>query len=147
MTGTFLHRNPHIGSKIYSSPHLALPSGNADPYPEIIIKIMKKMKPGSDIFEKHPEIIDHMVLVMKSHNQVAMTPHTLEKYNRDSGIAVRDRLYFLFGSNLQDKRSSVIELLDEGQYSYKIFDVAGNGLNIEKPEMVNKEIVTYLNGK
>ena len=112
-----------------------------------IIKIMKKMKPGSDLFEKHPEVIDHMVLVMKSHNQVAMTPHTLEKYNRDSGIAVRDKLYFLFGSNLQDKRNSVIELLNEGQYSYKIFDGAGHGLNMEKPEMVNKEIVTYLNGQ
>jgi len=68
----------------------------------------------------------------------------LVKYNRDNGIAVRDKLYFLFGSNLRDKRNSVIKLLDEGQYHYKISDGAGHGLNMEKPEMVNKEIVTYL---
>lgn len=39
------------------------------------------------------------------------------------------------------------ESFNEGQYSYKIFDGAGHGLNMEKPEMVNKEIVTYLNGQ
>lgn len=114
------------------------------PTRENIIKIMKKMKPGSELFEKHPEIIDHMLLVMKNHRQVSMTPHSLEKYNKDLGIAVRDKLYFMFGGNLQDKRNSVIELLDEGQYLYKVFAGAGHGLNMEKPEMVNKEIVTYL---
>jgi len=70
------------------------------PTRENMIKIMMKMKPGSDLFEKHPEIVDHMILVMKNHYQPAMFPHRLEKYDREMGMAARDRIYFLLGSKM-----------------------------------------------
>lgn len=109
-----------------------------------LVKIIKKMKPGSDLFDKHPEIIKHMVLVMKNHNQAAMFPHRLEKYNIDQGLAVRDKLYFLFGGNMQAARDEYMEMLNEGQFRYKIIEGAGHGVNHEKPEQTHNEILSFL---
>lgn len=109
-----------------------------------IIKIMKKMKPNSDLFEKHPEVVEHMVLVMGSHNQSSMFPHRLEKYDKQTGMTIREKVYFLFGGNMKSARVELIKIMDEGQFQYQVFEGAGHGLNHEKPEAFNQEIIRFL---
>lgn len=109
-----------------------------------IIKIMKKMKPNSELFEKHPEIVDHMVLVMMHHNQSAMFPHKLEKYEKEQGKAIRDRICFLYGGNLGSYRDELISLMNEHQLIYQIIEGVGHGLNLEKPGVANQEIINFL---
>lgn len=109
-----------------------------------IIKIMKKMKPSSDLFEKHPEVIDHMVLVMGSHNQSAMFPHKLEKYDRELGKTINNKVYFLFGGNLGSARDELMKIMKDGQFKYKIIEGVGHGLNHERPDIANAEIIHFL---
>jgi pimeloyl-ACP methyl ester carboxylesterase len=120
-------------------------------FPEVLvptrknmIKIMKKMKPNSDLFEKNPEVVEHMVLVMGSHNQSAMFPHKLEKYDKERGMAIHDRVCFLFGGNMKSRREELMKIMDEDQFSYKILEGVGHGLNHEKPELANQEIIRFL---
>lgn len=109
-----------------------------------IIKIMKKMKPNSDLFDKHPEVVEHMVLVTGSHNQSAMFPHKLEKYDKQMGMTIRDKVYFLFGGNMRSAREELMKIMNDEQFKYKIIEGVGHGLNHEKPEAANQEIIRFL---
>lgn len=124
-------------------------------FPEVLIptrsnmiKILQKLcSPDSDFVERYPEIADHLILLMKSHNQRAMFAHTVEKYNRDKGIAVNDKLYFLIGGHMLKKRKEVIDVLNEGAYKYKIIQNAGHAINHEQPEIINNEIINFICGR
>jgi pimeloyl-ACP methyl ester carboxylesterase len=37
-----------------------------------------------------------------------------------------------------------IEVLIDGGFKYKVIDGAGHGINHEKPEIVNKEIINFI---
>jgi len=68
-------------------------------FPEILMPAQKNMKaimkklisPNSELLEKYPLIIDHLVLLMK-----AMFIHTIDGYNKDEGITIKDKLYFYY---------------------------------------------------
>lgn len=110
-----------------------------------MLKILTKLcSPDSGFIERYPEIAEHLILLMKSHNRKAMFVHTIEKYNRDKGIAVKDKLYFLIGGHMVKKRNEVIKALNEGAYKYKIIQNAGHALNHEQPEITNNEIIDFL---
>lgn len=121
-------------------------------FPEIFVptrnnmtKILIKMStPYSDIYDKHPEIVDHMIMVMKAHNQKAMFIHKLEKYSKQEGMAVKEKLLFLLGGYRTDSNSSYIEMLKDGGYNYKIIKNAGHGINHDQPEEINREIQEFL---
>lgn len=123
-------------------------------FPEILIptksnmrKILSKLcSPESRFLERYPEIADHLILLMHSHNRRAMFVHTIEKYNKDEGAAVKDKLYFLIGGHMEKKRKAVIEVLRNGAYQYKIIPKAGHALNHEQPEKANSEIIDFLLG-
>jgi pimeloyl-ACP methyl ester carboxylesterase len=85
-----------------------------------------------------------MVLVMSSHNQSAMFPHKLEKYDPKAGMAIRGKVYFLFGGNMRSARVELMKIMDDGQFEYKIIEGVGHGLNHEKPEAANQEIIRFL---
>ncbi len=84
------------------------------------------------------------MLLMKSHNQQAMFIHKLEKYNKDKGVAIRDKLYFLIGEHRIDQKKDFIEILEEGMFRYKVIADAGHGINHEQPETINNEITRFL---
>ncbi len=73
-------------------------------FPEILMPAQKNMKaimkklisPNSELLEKYPLIIDHLVLLMKQHNRKAMFIHTIDGYNKDEGITIKDKLYFYY---------------------------------------------------
>ncbi len=112
-----------------------------------MLKVLAKLcSPNSGFIKRYPEIAEHLILLMKSHNRKSMFVHTLEKYNRDKGIAVKDKLYFLIGEHMVNERSEAIKVLNEGAYKYKIIKNAGHALNHEQPEITNKEIIAFLLG-
>jgi pimeloyl-ACP methyl ester carboxylesterase len=121
-------------------------------FPEILVpndnnlkKIMKKLtSPDSDFIEKHPEIIAHMVMVMKNHNQQAMFVHKLEKYNKEAAVPVKDKLYFLLGEYKIADKKDFIAILEDGGFKYNVIRGAGHGINHEQPVFVNQEVINFL---
>ncbi|QUI22791.1 alpha/beta hydrolase [Vallitalea pronyensis] len=112
-----------------------------------MIAILKKLSsPESNFINNCPEVVDHMIMVMKRHNQKAMFVHTIEKYHKEKGMAVRDKLYFLMGHYKLDRKREFVKALDDGQFKYKVIKGAGHGINHEQPERVNAEIIQYLLG-
>jgi len=121
-------------------------------FPEIVVptdrnllKVLRKMSaPGSDLFERHPLIAEHLILLMKSHNRQAMFAHKLEKYDPIKGAAVKDKLFFMLGEHKLNLNKEMLEILNEGAFSHKIISRAGHGINQEQPGVVNREIIRFL---
>lgn len=121
-------------------------------FPEILIptkhnmlKILKKMSsPNTDIFNKYPILAEHLILLMKSHNQQAMFVHKLEKYDKQKGIAVKDKLYFLIAEHNIDHKKDFVHILNDGGFHYKVIPNAGHGINHEQPDLINKEIIQFI---
>jgi Predicted hydrolases or acyltransferases (alpha/beta hydrolase superfamily) len=120
-------------------PHILIPTDRN------LLKIIKKLSsPNSTIFNEHPLLAEHLVLLMKSHNQQAMFAHKIEGYDRAKGVAVRDKLYFLMGEHQMNLRGDLMRILDDGGFRYKIIPDAGHGINHERPGIINEEIVQFL---
>ncbi|NQX48201.1 alpha/beta hydrolase [Paenibacillus tritici] len=124
-------------------------------FPEILVpthsnllKVARKLSsPASGFFDKHPEVGEHLVLLMKNHNQQAMFPHKLQPYDKEKAIAVRDKLYFLLGDYKLRHKKEFLGILEDGGFRYSVIPDAGHGLNHEQPERVNRELIDYLKGR
>ncbi|MGI2296981.1 alpha/beta fold hydrolase [Paenibacillus sp. GXUN7292] len=123
-------------------------------FPEILVptyrnlsKVLRKLSsPHTDLFAKYPIIEEHLITLMKSHNQQAMFAHKIEKYDRSRGIAVREKLYFLIAEHHLNRKNDLIHTLDDGRYYYKVIANAGHGINHEQPEIINDEIIQFVLG-
>lgn len=121
-------------------------------FPEILIptdrnllKVLKKLSaPNSPLFDNHPELAAHLILLMRTHNQQAMFAHKLEKYNKDEAVAVKDKLYFLVGEHSLKQSKQFIAILEDGNFHYQVIPHAGHGINHEQPDIVNNEIISFL---
>ncbi|OMF23509.1 alpha/beta hydrolase [Paenibacillus sp. FSL H8-0548] len=121
-------------------------------FPEILLptnrnllKILKKLSsPVSKIFDEYPLLAEHLVHLMKNHNQQAMFVHKTVKYDESIGSAVKNKLYFLIGDHRIDIGKHFIEILDKGGFSYKVVPNAGHGINLEQPEIINNELIRFL---
>ncbi|WP_235941288.1 alpha/beta fold hydrolase [Paenibacillus puerhi] len=121
-------------------------------FPEILIptqhnmlKILKKMSsPNTDIFDKYPLLAEHLILLMKHHNQQAMFVHTLEKYDKQKGAAIKDKLYFLIAEHHIDHKKDFVRILNDGGFHYKVIPHAGHGINHEQPNLINREIIHFI---
>jgi pimeloyl-ACP methyl ester carboxylesterase len=125
-------------------------------FPEILIPTKKNMikamsklvSPDSNIYAKHPEVIDHIIMVEKVHNKSAMFPHKLEKYDKEMALKVKDKLYFILGDYMVESsksRQEYVELLNEVGFKYDVIKNAGHAVNHEQPEIVNEKIIAFLN--
>lgn len=111
-------------------------------------KVFRKMtSPYATIYDERPDIVDHVILLMKSHNQMAMTAHKLNEYIEEEGIAQKDKLLFLAG----DKKGvnmpidhTTKEFMDKAGYHYVVVENAAHGLNQEQAETVNKLIIDWI---
>lgn len=113
-----------------------------------LIKAMCKLaSPKSNIYQKHPEVIEFMIDVVKEHNKKAMFGHKLEKYNKEKAIKIREKLYFLYGDHMvatSKSRKESVEILNNGGFEYEIINDAGHAANHEQPEIVNRKIIDFL---
>lgn len=123
-------------------------------FPEIIVptrnnmyKILRKLSsPKSYVFDKHPELADHLILLMKYHNQQAMFVHKLQKYDQERAISMKEKFYFLIGEYKLKQKKDFIRTLEDGGFRYRIIADAGHGINHEQPEVLNHEIISFLSG-
>lgn len=121
-------------------------------FPEILFptdnnmkRILKKLcSPNTEVYEKHREITDCLVLLTKNHNRNAMFVHKIEKYNRDQAMKINDKFYFLLGDHRIDTKQEYIDILVDGGFKYKVIKDAGHGVNHEQPEIVNNEIINFI---
>ena len=123
-------------------------------FPEMLVptdgnlrKIIRKLSaPSSAVFDVHPQLEDHLVLLMKSHNQRAMFPHQPHKYYKEQGAAARDKLYFLAGDHHSVVKKELVALLETDGFRYGIVHGAGHAINHEQPDRVHREIFQFLLG-
>ncbi|MFC3771771.1 alpha/beta fold hydrolase [Paenibacillus sp. GCM10012303] len=121
-------------------------------FPEILIptnrnlhKVLKKLSsPGADVFDRYPLLAEHLVLLMKSHNQQAMFVHKLEKYDPSKADAVKEKLIFLIADHNIRLKKDLMAVLNRDGFRYKIVPDAGHGINHEQPEIVHREIIGFL---
>ncbi|MFD2876288.1 alpha/beta fold hydrolase [Paenibacillus rhizoplanae] len=128
-------------------------------FPEILIPTSSNLlraarklsSPASGLFDKHPEVGEHLVLLMKSHNQQAMFAHKLQPYEQEKAVTFRDQLYFLLGDykleQKQEQKQELTRTLDTGGFRYTVIPDAGHGVNHEQPERVNRELVAFFEGE
>ncbi len=105
--------------------------------------IAKLSSPESDVFERYPALADHLVLLMKSHNQRAMFPHKPQKYVIGEAAGLREKLYFLLGDHHTVAGPSFVRLLESEGFRYCMIKKAGHALNHEQPEAVHKEMISF----
>lgn len=110
-----------------------------------MMRIMTKLThPESDVLTRYPELIDHMILAMKSHHRKAMFNHDIKDYNKEEGQNVKEKLLFILGDLDILERKSFINLLETGGYTYRIIRKAGHAVNFEQADKVNNEIIRFL---
>lgn len=121
-------------------------------FPEILIptqhnllKVLKKLSsPNTDIFDKYPLLAEHLILLMKNHNQQAMFVHKLQKYDKEKGAAIKDKLYFLIAEHKINLKKDFVNILNDGGFHYKVIQNAGHGINHEQPAVINNEIIRFV---
>lgn len=124
-------------------------------FPEIMVptrknllKVFNKLSsPESRLAEKHPKLAEHVVLLMKNHNQQAMFVQRIELYDKARAAIVRDKLYFLIGDYKLQHKKDFIGILQDGDFRYKVIGGSGHGINMEQPERVNRELIEFLQGQ
>jgi pimeloyl-ACP methyl ester carboxylesterase len=123
-------------------------------FPEILIptdqnmvRIMRKLSsPDSDLFDRYPQVVEHMVLAMRSHNRGAMFRHKLQKYDEGKALLVKDKLHFILGGYRIEGKREFTDLLAHGGFSYSIIPHAGHAANHEQPEQTDAAILAFLLG-
>lgn len=105
--------------------------------------IAKLSSPESDVFERYPALAEHLVLLMRSHNQRAMFPHKPQKYTSGEAASLRDKLYFLLGDHHTVAGPSFVDLLEREGFRYSIVKRAGHAINHEQPEAVHNEMISF----
>ncbi|MUT68318.1 alpha/beta fold hydrolase [Paenibacillus sp. NEAU-GSW1] len=121
-------------------------------FPEMLVptrsnlnKILRKLSsPNSRVFDRHPELADHLVLLMKQHNQQAMFVHKLQLYDKHKAAGLKEKLYFLMGDYKLNHKEEFLSVLKDGGFPYKIISDAGHGVNHEQPEAVQNEMIRFL---
>lgn len=105
-------------------------------FPEILIptdrnllKVLKKLSaPHSPLFDNHPALAAHLILLMRTHNQQAMFVHKLHPYDKNAAVAVRDKLYFLVGEHALKQSKDFINILEDGKFYYQVIPMRDTGL-------------------
>lgn len=122
-------------------------------FPEILIpsknnmnKIIRKMLSSSSSFiEDNPQIVEHLVLLMKAHNQQAMFPHRLAPYDREKAAPLKEKILFLMGDYHQEKiNTEYINFLKQEGLHYKVIPQAGHAINHEQSKRINQEFCSFL---
>jgi pimeloyl-ACP methyl ester carboxylesterase len=121
-------------------------------FPEILWPTDKNLKriigklasPHSDFTNKCPEVIDHIILAMRSHNQVAMTMYKYKKYDPELDRNLRSRMLFIAGDLRAGDSSLIKDTLIPGGYRVVVVKDAGHAANQEQAEEINRLIIDFL---
>ncbi|MBP1991079.1 alpha/beta fold hydrolase [Paenibacillus eucommiae] len=109
-------------------------------------RLLKKLTaPGSDVFQKNRELMLHWNYLLKYFNNRSMMHHTYRKFTHEEIGILKEKALFLIGQYDQlSHYPKSIQNLEKHQIYYKIIENAGHGINHEQPEVINEEIVRFL---
>jgi pimeloyl-ACP methyl ester carboxylesterase len=111
-----------------------------------ILKIIKKMiNQKSTIPEVYPQVINHLVIIMRNYNNMAMIYHTRENYCINEGNNILNKVLFLFGEIDIFGKNEEIRLLRNGHYKIEIIPDTCHLINYEKPDVINAKIIDFVN--
>lgn len=107
------------------------------------IKLLRKIcGPNLNSVLENKELKNHWLYILK-HSR----PHKQKIIFYDNKVfsTFRDKAIFLIGEfDRLVYYPSVIELFHENSLNYKIIKNAGHMINLEQPELINKEIINFL---
>jgi pimeloyl-ACP methyl ester carboxylesterase len=111
-----------------------------------IIKVLSKIAyPNSDLFNKYPEAIEHMIMVMKCFNKSAMFYHNKDMYSKEEVLDIKDRIFFILGELKIFHSEELISTLKADAFHYKVINKSGHAINFEQPGKVCEEIIYFIN--
>lgn len=121
-------------------------------FPEILVpthgnllKVINKLSsPHTNVFETNPLLADHLVLLMQTHNRQAMFVHKIQKYEREKGVAAKNKLYFLVAEHRLNLKKDFMRTLVADGFLYAVIPNAGHGINHEQPEIIHNEILQFM---
>lgn len=110
-------------------------------------KLLKKLSgPNYSVFEENEELMKHWYYLLKYFNNKSMMQHRIEINENDELSVLSDKALFLIGEF--DRLSyypKAIKRLEDIKIKYKIIREAGHAINHEQAEMINKEIIDFIN--
>jgi pimeloyl-ACP methyl ester carboxylesterase len=113
-------------------------------------KLMKKLcGPNTDTLLKNNIIMDHWKCLLKYFNTRSMMYHKYIRFSDSDIEALRDKVLFLMGesdglANLPAKLPETIKELERHRLKYRIVKNAGHAINHQQPELVHREIISFL---
>ncbi len=121
-------------------------------FPEILWPTEKNVKklliklanPRQGFFEENPNISDHMVLIMKASNQIAMANHKLWIYDNKRAEKLRSKTLIIMGEYSGAKSVEIMQVLSSDGYKVQVIKDAGHGVNMEQFEILNDSAIAFL---
>lgn len=115
------------------------------------LKLVKKLSGDAavidGIIEKHPVFLEHYGQLLKHFNNQSMFYHKIEGFDDREIDVIRQKTRILIGAcDRLSFHNDAIESLRKHNMNFRIVEHAGHALNMEKAELVNLEIITFLLG-
>lgn len=109
-------------------------------------KLLRKLSGTNySVFEENEVLMNHWYYLLKYFNNKSMMQHKIV-INSDLEISVlREKVLFLIGEH--DRLTNypkAIKRLENNKLNYKIIDNAGHAINHEQAEVINKEIIEFI---
>lgn len=110
-------------------------------------KLLNKLSgPQRSPFQDNELLMKHWYYLLKYFNNKSMMQHKIEIHTDQEVSELRNKVLFLIGE--YDRLSNypkAIKKLEDNRMNYKIIPDAGHAINHEQADLINKEIIDFLN--
>lgn len=120
------------------------------PTPKNARKLMGKMcgsaSSAEAILAQKP-VLDHWLCLMKYFNNQSMFYHKIVGFDDDVISVIQSKTRILLGGcDRLSYHSNAVEAMQKHGINFRIVENAGHALNMEQPELVNNEIISFMLG-
>jgi len=111
-------------------------------------KLLKKLSgKNSGVLTGNPIIMEHYRWLLKGFNNMAMRFHQITSFDDRQVNTIREKTLYLAGDDDPFMLLGGKELLLRYKMNAKFFPAAGHGINHEISDIINQQMVEYLNAK
>ncbi len=115
------------------------------------LRLVKKMSGDlaaiDRIIDRYPAFLRHYTHLLRHFNNRSMFYHKVEGFDEGEIAAIREKTRILLGAcDRLSYHSDAVSSLQKYGMNFRIVENAGHALNMEKPELVNEEIIAHLLG-
>lgn len=110
-------------------------------------KLMNKLcGSNSKVFTENTDLMQHWLYLLKYFNNRSMMYHKLKRFSKKQIVGIREKTFVLLGDcDRLAYHPKVIKSLEDNRIKYKIIKDTGHGINHEQAELINNEIINFLN--